>query len=145
MEHPRWTLSGLASLAAIIPAAIYIGGWLGGLVETPWHAQAREDKIRADMDVKQTAVLGEIGKLRAAVETQWANDKRQNAGVLLQLMENKVYVARNRLNDCNIAKQAGKTTPLERAACSQYEGDYADAVRRYEQQQNQASQVWRGQ
>jgi hypothetical protein len=143
--HPWMTLSTLSALVAILPV---VGGallWGFGFIETTAHAQAREDKLRDELKAHVASVYAEINKNKRETDDFKASYLRESAGVLMQLLDNKVYVARNRVNDCNVARSRKQPpmTAMEDAACKQYDDDYLEAKRRYESQQTAAMQTWR--
>jgi hypothetical protein len=143
-RHPWWSLGTLASLAAVVPVVIAGLAWAFGFIETTAHAQVREDKLRDELKANVATIYAELNKNKREFDDFKAGYMRESAGVFLQLLENKVYVARNRVNDCEIMRGKQKMSGLESAACSQYDADYLEAKRRYESQQTAATQTWRG-
>jgi hypothetical protein len=141
--HPWLSLGTLASLAAVVPVVIAGLAWAFGFIETTAHAQGREDKLRSEMVAHVATIYAEVNKNKREFDDFKASYTRESAGVFLQLLENKVYVARNRVNDCEIMRGKQQMSTLERAACSQYDAEYVEAKRRFENQQTAASQTWR--
>jgi len=82
-----------------------------------------------------SSFLGRYQTVEAA-HREVADVRRQVAWIAVNQARQAATVARNRLNDCDIAKAKQGQTPLERAACAQYQQDmdaantaYNDAVR----------------
>jgi hypothetical protein len=143
-SHPWMTLSTLSALVAILPV---LGGgllWALGFIETSAHAQAREDKLRDELKANVASIYAEINKNKRDSDDFKAGYIRESAGVFRQLLDNKVYVARNRVNDCNVARsrKTPPMTPMEESACKQYDEEYAEAKRKYENQDTAATQTW---
>lgn len=124
-EHPWWSGSVVAGLIPVgATALVGLIGWAFGFVDTVSAAKARE----------------------AELEKRILRQEKQSAGVLMTLLDGRVLVARNRVNDCNIQRQGGRPmSGLEMNACFQYDSDYAEAKRRYEEAATQAQKTWREQ
>lgn len=143
-RYPGWSWSTLAAVVAVLTFASPYVSSVAGLIETTSQAKAREDKIREELKSNVATIYAEVNKLRMEVEKRWASDTRSDAGTFLQLLENKVTTARNRVNDCNIMRgRKGPLSPLESSVCKQYDDDYSEALRRYQNQQSAATQTWR--
>jgi hypothetical protein len=154
-EHHWASWSTLAAIAAVLTfVSPYINS-LVGLLETTNSAKQREDKItaeytgdinrlKADVKTDVASIYTEIGKIRLELKQFQDFEARKDAGVNQNLLENRVYVARNKINDCNIAAQNNKKrSPLEIMACDQYLSDYNEAKRRYENAVDSAQLTWR--
>lgn len=62
------------------------------------------------------------------------HDESKDAWASLQALRQETLVHRNRVNDCDVAKEQHKTmSPLERQACAQYASDLVDATKRFEE------------
>ncbi len=87
--------------------------------------------------------MGEFDKLAAKIKQM----DRQGAGVMTTLLENQVIVARNRVNDCNVARADRHHTmsTMEIAACAQYDAELVEKTRRYQQAVTDAQKTWREQ
>lgn len=144
-RHPWLTWSTLSTIVGLLPVLGAIAAWGFGFLETSAQAKALEDRLRSETAAHVALIYGELNKLKASVEARWASDDRSSAGMFLQLLENRVIVARNKINDCNILREKKMMmTPMEMSSCFQYESNYAEAKRRWENQQSSAMQTWRG-
>jgi len=106
-RHPYWSLTTVGAIVAIVVALTpFVSDFLG-------RYQTVEASHREVADIK-----------------------RQVAWIAVNQARQAATVARNRLNDCDIAKARHGQTSLELAACAQYQQDmdaatvaYNDAVR----------------
>jgi hypothetical protein len=103
----------------------------------------RGDARYIDLNAKIASTADSVSRLAQAAKEHNDTDTRSAAGVTMQLLENKLTASVSRVNACNIARQGKHMTPLEQNVCFQYDADYAEAKRRYENAQNEASQTWR--
>lgn len=157
-DHPWLSLGGITAFAGLWPIILPLVGLLVGFIDTPTAAKEREAALETKLNTKidsQSAVndkhvaelFAEIAKIHAELNEMRASNARQSAGLTTQLLQTSTIVARNRVNDCNIMKQqkGTKITTLELTACFQYEQDYEDARRRFDQAQTNAVTTWRTQ
>ena len=120
-NHPLFTLGTIVSLFTLIT--------LG----SPWINSAFHYFETAD-EAKQREA-----SLRALIANDERERKRENAWARVQSIKNSQIALRNRVNDCDIKKDKRDTmTPLERQACKQYQDEFDDAVRQFNQAQKDA-------
>ena len=110
-------------------------------IATVHQAELLESKLRTEFKTDLTAIWTEVGKVNAKLR----QIDRQSAGLLTQALDTRVVMSRNRVNDCNIKRSDKKyvMSGIEAAACSQYDGDWQEAVRRYQKQADEAQQTYR--
>lgn len=120
-SHPWWSLGTLISVIAILPTIAAALAWAFGFIETTATADRREAKLH-----------GEILTLKADTDAHKISDARTSAWAYVQSLKNEQMALRNRVNDCDIKKDKRESmTSLERGACTQYQQEFDDATRRY--------------
>ena len=76
------------------------------------------------------------------LESHKAAEARVIAWATVQAIKNETLSLRNRVNDCDIQKDKAKAmTALERAACAQYQQEYDDATRRFNEARRSAGEL----
>lgn len=76
---------------------------------------------------------------RANAQVQYGSFNRLMAWSTVQSVKTEVVALRNRVNDCDIAKDKGQSmTDLERKACSQYYDEFKDAQSRFDEARRSA-------
>jgi hypothetical protein len=155
-DHPWYSGAAFTTLSGLLPFLIPIGAWLFGFVDTVATAKEREsalesrlivkiDTLKAETNTQVAAIYVEVAKINLAIKEHQASDVRKDVGVSQSLLENKLTAAVARVNTCNIMRQGKKMTPLESNVCADYDRDYNEAKRRYENAQTKASNTWQGQ
>jgi len=138
-NHPAIAWGTLAAIFTIL-GVIVPGGWfVWRMLELAEHASATyETKI--DSSAKFAEAIGRIEK----VNSDLVGTKRNAAWLFVGQARMDVTALRNRVNDCDIRKEKHETmSALERAACSQYQQEFADAQRRFIDAQTTANNVSR--
>lgn len=124
--HPAVTLGTLASLGGLLAVGGQFALWGWGFVESAPHAREVEKELRAEI-----ALLATKAEL-AAARIDFEGLKRSLAWNTVQLVGLQATTSRNRLNDCDIKHDKGASmSALERQACAQYQQEFDDATRRY--------------
>jgi len=156
-SHPWWTLGGVSSLAAFWPILLFLGAVWTSFVDTPDKAKEREaavkqeaatnnQQLKAETNNQIVDVYKQIAAVRTEMQQHEASDSRTGAGTNMLLLEGKLNAAVRDVNGCSIMRSAKKQlTQMEYVVCADYDRNYAEAKRRYENAQNSATQAWRGQ
>lgn len=103
-SYPKLTLATVGTLIAIVTGVMpYVTGWIN-------------DFIR-----------------RAEFDAHAQTEARRGAWRDVQTIRLEAVASRNRVNDCDLLKERGRTlTPLERATCAQYSQELDEANKRLE-------------
>jgi hypothetical protein len=89
-------------------------------------------------------ILGALNyyQTTADADKHKAHDEQVAAWQSVQMLRMEATVARNRVNDCNVRReQKLSLTPIERAACLQYEQDFGSANTRLADAQRRAMET----
>lgn len=106
------------------------------LLEPPrWHERARATITQHPITIGAAAsfvvaIYPLVQWVDAHYQTR-ADAVRAMAWTQKALADQQVLVLRNRVNDCGVRReQGGAMTPIEKAACQQYDDEFQAAVRR---------------
>lgn len=111
-----------------------------------WH---RRPAITLATVATSVAILSAIGPVALAglhyftthqeFVSHQRHDESKDAWTSVQLIRLEAVATRNRVNDCDIQKEAGKAiTRLEREACTTYREEYESATKRLEAARQEA-------
>ena len=113
-HHP---LVSLGTIATVVTIIVSVAPWVTGYIK---NFETVESAKRAN-----DAVM-------VLIEAHKVNDARTQAFTTVQLLRQETVTQRNRVNDCEIKKdKKDKMTTLERSACAQYQQEFDDATRRF--------------
>lgn len=115
-----WTNHPMITLSTVIGVVTLISLVAPGVLWAINHFQTVEDSKRLEQE------------LRGLIANYQTANARTTAWAQVQAIKNEVVALRNRANDCDIkSDKKDRMTPLERQACSQYQEEFEDATRRF--------------